>query len=66
MEQLGSQSKDFREILYFNTYQKAIEKIIVSFKSDKNKGTLQEDQNTFLIITRLILLGVRNFQTNFV
>jgi len=35
-------------------------KIQVSLKSDKNNGTLHEDQYTFLIISRSILLIKRN------
>jgi len=43
-----------------SNFRKAVEKIQVSLKSDKINGTLQEDQNAFLIIARLILLGMRN------
>ena len=32
----------------------------VSLKSDKNNGTLHEDQYTFLIISRSIFLKMRN------
>jgi len=60
MEQLGSHWKNFREILYLNTFRSAVEKIKVSLKYDKNNGSLQEDQNAFFIIAHLILLGMRN------
>ena len=41
---------------------KTVEKIQVSLKSDKNNGTLHEDQytRTFLIISRSVILRVRN------
>jgi hypothetical protein len=38
MEQLGSHWGDFHEILYLNIFQKSLEKIQVSLKSDKNNG----------------------------
>jgi len=60
VEKLGPHGKDFREILYLNTFRKAVEKIQFSLKYDKNNGTLQEGQNAFLILARLILLGMRN------
>jgi len=59
-EQLGSHWKYFREILHLSTFRKAVEKNQVSLKYEKNNGTLQEDQNAFLIIARLIFLGMRN------
>jgi len=39
----------------------SIEKIQIPFKSDKNNATLHEDQYTFWIISRSILLRVINF-----
>jgi hypothetical protein len=32
----------------------------VSLRPDKNNGTLREDQHTFLIISRSVLLRIRN------
>ena len=37
-EQLNYDWSDFHEILYLRTFQKAVEKIQVSLKSDKNNG----------------------------
>jgi len=36
MEHLGPHWKDFQEIFYLSTFRKSVEKIQVSFKSDKN------------------------------
>jgi hypothetical protein len=38
LEQLGYNWTDFREILYFRTFRKSIEKIEVVLKLDKNVG----------------------------
>ena len=38
MKQLGSYLKDFHKILYLKIFRKAVEKIQVSLKSEKNKG----------------------------
>jgi hypothetical protein len=38
MEQLGSHWTDFHEIMYLNIFRKSIEKIQVSFKSNKSNG----------------------------
>ena len=38
MEQLDSHRTDFHEILYLIIFQKFVEKIQVSLKSDKNNG----------------------------
>jgi hypothetical protein len=51
---------DFHEILYLNIFRKSVEKIQVSLKSDKNKATLHEDLYILLIISRLVLLRIRN------
>ena len=37
-----------------------MEKIQFSLKSDKNNGTLHEDRFTFLILSRPVLLRMRN------
>ena len=41
-------------------FEKTVEKIQVSLKSDKNNGTLHEDQYTILIISHSLLLRMRN------
>ena len=41
-------------------FRNSVEKIQVSFKSDKIKNTSHEDQHTFLIISRSFLLRTRN------
>jgi hypothetical protein len=41
-------------------FKKSGEKIQVSLKSEKHKGTLHADQYTFLTISSAILLGMRN------
>jgi len=46
---------DFLEIWYLSIFRKCIEKSQVLWKSDNN-----EDQNTLLIISRSILLTMRN------
>jgi hypothetical protein len=38
MEQLGSHWRDFHEIWYLSIFQKPVEKIQVSLKSEKNDG----------------------------
>jgi len=58
MELLGFHWTDFHEMLYWRIVRKSIEKI-VSLKSEKDKGNLREDQFTFLIISRSVLLRMR-------
>ena len=60
MKQLGSNWTDFHEIRYLNILRKSVEKIRAPLQSDKKSDTLHEDQYTFLIISRLILLRMRN------
>ena len=60
MEQLGSHWADFHEILYLSILKKTAGKNKVPLKSDKNNGTVHEDQYTFLIVSRLVLLRLRN------
>jgi len=60
IEQLGSHWTDFHYIWHLCIFRKSVEKIQVSLKSDKNNGTLHEDRYVFLIISRLILLRMRN------
>ena len=65
-EQFGSLCTDFHEIWYGSTFRKSVEKIQVSLKSLKNNGTLNEDHYTVLIISRWIILRMRNFSDRFV
>jgi len=47
--------------LLFECFRKSVEKFQVSSKSDKNNsGTLLEDKYSFLIISRSVLLRMRN------
>jgi hypothetical protein len=60
MEQLGSQWTDFHEILYLSVFRKSVEKNQISLKSNENISTLHEDQHTFVIIFRSVLLRMGN------
>ena len=60
MEQLDSRWTNLHKIWYFSIFRNSVEKIQISSKSDKNNGTLHEDLCTFMIISRLILLRMRN------
>jgi len=53
VEQISYYWKAIYEIWYLNIFRKFIEKIQVSYKSDKKKTrTLSGDQYTFLIMNR--------------
>jgi len=60
MKQLGSHWTDFNDISFLMIFRKYVEKIHFLLKSDKNKGYLHEDISTFMIISRSILLRMRN------
>jgi len=61
MEQLVSHWTDFHEIWYLSIFRKSVEKIQVSLKSNKNNsGTLLEDHYTFFIVSRSVLLRMKN------
>ena len=60
MEQLRSHWTDFRESLYPRIFRKSVDKIPVSINSNNNNCTLHADRYTVLIISRLILLRMRN------
>ena len=61
MEQLVSHWTDFHEIWYLSIFRKSVEKIQVSLISNKNNsGTLLEDHYTFLIVSRSVLLRMKN------
>jgi hypothetical protein len=59
-EQLGSHWTDFHEIWYFSIFRKNVENIQVLLKSDKNKGCFTWRPLTLLIISRSVLLRMRN------
>jgi len=59
MEQLGSHWTDFHAIWYLNVYRKSNQKIQVSLKLTKITGTVHEDQYTFSIISRSVLLKMK-------
>jgi len=61
MEQLGSHWKDFSRnlILIFN-FRKSVQDIQDSLKSDDITDTLHEDQNTFVMVSRLVLFRIGN------
>ena len=50
----------FHEIWHLNIFRRSVRKIQFSLKSDKISGTLHEDQFKFLIISRSVLLRMRN------
>ena len=60
LEQLGSHWRDFHEILCMSTFRKTVEKIQDSLKSENNNGTLRADRYIFVIISRSVLLRMRN------
>jgi hypothetical protein len=63
MEQLGSYPTDFCKIPHMNIFRNSFEKIQVSFKSYKTKGTLLQDKCIFMISLSLSLsvrLRMRN------
>jgi hypothetical protein len=66
MGQLGSHWTDFHEIWHLIVFLNTVEKVLFSLKSDKNSGTLHEEQCTVLIISRSVLLGMRNVSGKFV
>jgi hypothetical protein len=60
MQWIGSQWRDFYEVLYLNVFRNSVEKIEVSLKSDNKDRYLHEEQYTFLIAPRSVLLRMRN------
>jgi hypothetical protein len=60
MEQLHSHKTNFHEIWYLKIFRKSVVKLQVSLKSDTNNGTLHKDPCIFMIISREILLIMRN------
>ena len=60
MHQLRSCWTEFCEIWWWSVFQKSVKKIQVSLKSEKDNGTLHEDQYRFLIMSCWIYLRMRN------
>jgi len=60
MEQLVTRWTDFHENYDMNILRKYVEKIPISLKCDKAKGTLVDVICEFMVISRLILRRVRN------
>jgi hypothetical protein len=60
MQQLSSHWTDFHEILYLSIIRQSVEKFQVSLNLTRITGALHEDQYTFFIISRSILLGMKN------
>jgi hypothetical protein len=59
-QQLGSHRTDFHRIWYLSIFRKSVEKIQLSLKSDQNNAYLHKHQYVFLIMTRSVLLRMRN------
>ena len=60
MEQLDSHWTDFHEILYLWILPTPVEKRQISLNPTRILFTLQEDLFTFMIVSRRILLRMRN------
>jgi hypothetical protein len=60
MEQLGSHWKDFHEIWHLSTFRNSVQKIKVSLKSDKNNGYFTWRPKYIFILSRSVLLRMRN------
>ena len=60
MEQLGSHRTDFHEIWYFRICQNLSKNFNIHYKLKRISYTLHEDLCTFMIISRWILLRMRN------
>jgi hypothetical protein len=60
MEQFGPHRTDFHKIDNLRIFLKSVDKIQLRLKSGKKNGTLHEDVCIFMIISRRILLKIRN------
>ena len=62
---LGFHSTSFHEIWYLSIFRRSAKEIQFSLKSDKKSSTLREDRCIFMIISRWILLRMRNIADRF-
>jgi hypothetical protein len=60
MEYLSSQWTDFHEIWYLSIFRKSINKVQVSLKYDKTNDYISWRPYIFVILSRSVLLGMRN------
>ena len=60
MKNLASHWMDFNEVWYLSIFPKFIEKVQVSLQYDNINDTLNEDEYTFFIICRSVLLIMSN------
>jgi hypothetical protein len=60
MEQLGPHWTEFREILYLGIFRIPVKKLLFHQNLTRITGTSHEDLCTFMIISRWILLRMRN------
>ena len=60
MNQLVFHWTDFHKIRHLSIFRKSVDKFEVSLKCDMNSGTVQEDTWTSVLISRRILLRLRN------
>ena len=60
MEEFGSHLTDFRDISYFSIFRKSAQESQFNYNLQRIMGTLYEDLRTFMIVSRLILVGMRN------
>jgi hypothetical protein len=64
MEQLDSHWMDLNEIWHKSPFRKYVEKFHVSLNRTRKTGTSHDDQYTFFILSRSVLLRMGNFQVN--
>jgi hypothetical protein len=60
VKHLGCHWREIQEIWYSNIFFNYVDKIQVSLKSNKNRGTFHEYQCTSMMISRSFLLRMRN------
>ena len=66
MQQFGSHWMDYHEIWYLNILRQYVEKIQANSNVTRIMGTLHEDLCIFIIISRSIIVRIRNFQAKVV
>ena len=59
-EQFGSKRTRVHETWYLRTFQKSVDKIQVSLKSEKHKGFLHKNLCKLMIKSRRVIVGMRN------